>query len=75
MEAIRIAQLTSPLEAAEILNIPIKNIRRWMKNGHKRKKGAGRRTQDPEMEKRLIEWMKEYYTKFLQIPNNKLLKI
>lgn len=75
LEAIRIAQLTSPQEAAEILNIPIKNIRRWLKNGYQRKKGAGRRTQDPEMEKLLIQWMADYFKLYQKIPVNKELKI
>ena len=51
MEAIRLARIKSIKEASEIMQIPEKNIKRWMKNGPERKKGAGRKTMDPIMEK------------------------
>ena len=52
-------KLQSEIKAADILSIPIKNLKRWIKNGPVRRKG-GRRTQDPQMERRLIEWIKNY---------------
>lgn len=57
IEAIRIARIKSIKEASEMLNIPEKNIKRWIKNGPERKKGAGRKTMDPEMEHRLLQWI------------------
>ena len=50
-EAIRLARIKSIKEASELMQIPEKNIKRWMKNGPERKKGAGRKTMDPIMEK------------------------
>lgn len=32
------------------MNIPNKNIKRWIEEGVKRKVGGGRKTQDPDME-------------------------
>lgn len=40
-------------EAASFYNVPIKSLKRWLKVGHERKKGGGRKTKDPAMEKKL----------------------
>ena len=37
-------------------NVPIKSLKRWLKVGHERKKGGGRKTKDPNMEKQLYQW-------------------
>lgn len=59
IEAIRLAHLRTSKEASEILSIPEKNIKRWMKNGPDRKKGAGRKTMDPNMEQQLLDWIQK----------------
>jgi hypothetical protein len=59
VEAIKLAKKTSSKEASEILGIPEKNIKRWIKNGPERKKGAGRKTMDPEMEESLLKWIEK----------------
>lgn len=38
-------------KVAKIMNIPEKNLKRWIVNGPERKKGAGRKIADMEMEK------------------------
>jgi hypothetical protein len=38
-------------------NIPAKNIRRWNQEGLDRKKGAGKKVRDPEMERKLRAWV------------------
>ena len=43
-------------QASEMFNAPIKSLKRWMKVGHQRKKGGGRKTKDPVMEKKLYKW-------------------
>jgi hypothetical protein len=43
-------------EASGIFNAPIKSLKRWLKVGHERKKGGGRKTKDPHMEKHLYKW-------------------
>lgn len=53
-------KLQDPFSAAQICNIPLKNLKRWLNNGYYRRKG-GRKTQDPKMEKDLIEWIDDYY--------------
>lgn len=63
MEAIRIARIKSIKSASEMLKIPEKNIKRWMKNGPERKKGAGRKTMDPIMERKLLNWVAKKYQK------------
>lgn len=75
MEAIRIARIKSIKEASEMLNIPEKNIKRWIKNGPERKKGAGRKTMDPEMEKKLLEWVAKKFRETGIFPDNKEIKI
>ncbi|KRW98469.1 Homeodomain protein [Pseudocohnilembus persalinus] len=44
------------------LDIPAKNIRRWVKQGPNRKKGGGRRTKDIEMEKKLHKWIIQQFS-------------
>ena len=44
---------------ARKLKISKKNIERWLKNGIQRKKGAGRKTMNPEMEREIISWVIE----------------
>ena len=43
-------------------------------NGVERKKGAGRKTQDPEMEQLLLNEIKNYHSLYLSVPSNKWLK-
>lgn len=43
-------------ETALKLEIPVKNIRRWLQSGIHRKKGGGRKVQDEQMQQRLYEW-------------------
>ena len=74
-EAIRIARIKSIKEASDIMNIPEKNIKRWMKNGPERKKGAGRKTLDPQMESKLLEWIANDYKKLGEFPDNKDIKL
>jgi hypothetical protein len=45
-------------EASDKFNAPIKSLKRWIKIGHLRKKGGGRKTKDPDMESKLYEWVK-----------------
>lgn len=40
-EAVKLAQIHSIKLAAQISNVPEKNLKRWIKNGPERKKGAG----------------------------------
>ena len=55
-KAIEFAKAKSLKEASEKYQAPIKSLKRWMKVGHLRKKGGGRKTKDPMMEKELYEW-------------------
>ena len=43
-------------KTATSLNLSIKSLKRWMKNGIDRKKGGGRKIMDPNMEIKLLEW-------------------
>lgn len=38
------------------MEIPSKNIRRWIREGPYRKKGCGRKSIDLEMEKKVYDW-------------------
>lgn len=46
----RLAWIKNIKTASEELGIPEKNIKRWLRVGPEWKKGAGRKTLDPEME-------------------------
>lgn len=59
--------------ASKILDIPIKNLKRWIKQGHIRKKG-GRKTLDPQMESDLRDWIHRYCELNSRQPNSNLIK-
>lgn len=74
MEAIRMARIKTIKEASDMLEIPEKNIKRWIKNGPERKKGAGRKTMDPNMERNLLNWVANEFSKKGEFPDNKEIK-
>ena len=43
----------------KMCKVPRKSLRRWSHVGCNRKKGCGRKTRNPEMEYKLVEWYKE----------------
>lgn len=51
----------------------MKNLKRWISKGYKRKKG-GRKTKDPQMEEQLIKWIKDYEDLNMKFPSQKLIK-
>lgn len=53
-----------------MLNLPLKNLKRWIKNGPVRKKG-GRKTQDPDLERFLLRWIEGYRKEYGTLPNSK----
>ena len=55
-QAVNLAREKTPRFSAETYNVPLKSLKRWMKVGWQRKKGGGRKTKDPEMERRLYDW-------------------
>lgn len=73
-EAIRISKIHSIREASDILGIPEKNIKRWLRNGPERKKGAGRKTMDPSMEHKLLNWIADEYKRTGIFPDCKDVK-
>jgi transposase-like protein len=73
-EAIALAiKLNNSKEAAARLNVPPKNLKRWMQSGPIRKKG-GRKTQDPDMEKKLYFWINGYLEEYSKMPPAKAIK-
>jgi phage antirepressor YoqD-like protein len=66
-------KLNDTTAAAKILDIPVKNLKRWIRQGYIRKKG-GRRTQDPKMEKDLKEWIKQFIQLNHKPPSAKIIK-
>lgn len=73
-QAINLAlRLKDTKKASEILNVPFKNLKRWILVGPNRKKG-GRKTKDPEMELNLTEWMIEFRDKYGDLPNCNMVK-
>jgi len=52
-----------------------KRLLRWIKNGPERKKGAGRKTLDPEMENLLVEWIRQEVANHNVFPTRQAIKI
>ena len=60
-------------KTAEILEIPLKNIKRWEKNGIYRKEGS-RKANDPEMEVKLKKWILEFESFKGKMPKSRVIK-
>lgn len=73
-EAIELAKREGLKRASLLLNIDKKNIDRWMNKGFFHKKGAGRRTRNPEMETEIIEKAHDYIRKHNKIPPRKFIR-
>jgi hypothetical protein len=54
--AIDLAKKMGVKIASQECNVPVKSLKRWLLVGWERKKGGGRKTKDPEMERKLHEW-------------------
>lgn len=74
LEAVHLAMHHPPKKVAEIMNIPEKNIKRWLVQGVERKKGAGRKMTDPSMEDHLLEWIRNFHKIFSKLPDQTMLK-
>lgn len=57
-KAIELAKQENIKVASLTFNVPPKSLKRWLKVGYLRKKGGGRKTKDPAMEKELFNWYK-----------------
>lgn len=44
---------------ANMCNVPLKSLKRWSVVGAERKKGGGRKVKDPDMEFRIVNWIKQ----------------
>ena len=51
----------------KMCKVPRKSLRRWSHVGCNRKKGCGRKTRNPEMENKLVEWYKEVVNKNINV--------
>lgn len=60
-------------QASKIMDVPIKNLKRWVVNGPQRKKG-GRKTHDPQMEVKLFDWIKQFKEIYNELPPRKKIK-
>ncbi|KEJ83005.1 hypothetical protein OXYTRIMIC_466 [Oxytricha trifallax] len=58
-QAILLAQSLPLKQVADKFGVPVKSLKRWLKVGHERKKGGGRKTKDPVMEGKLYKWFIE----------------
>lgn len=57
------------------MKISEKNIKRWIKYGPERKKGAGRKKMDEDMETNLLKWIEDKFVKYKVLPDNREIKI
>lgn len=51
----------------------MKNLKRWIQNGPRRKKG-GRKTHDPQMEAKLREWVDNFRAIYKELPSRRHIK-
>ena len=56
-KALRLVQAWGISKTSRETNIPIENLKRWIKNGPSRKKGSGRKKVYSELEERLVRWV------------------
>ena len=54
--AVSLAKRNDPKYSSNFYGVPLKSLKRWIKVGCERKKGGGRKTKDPLMEKNLYDW-------------------
>ena len=52
-----------------------KSVDRWCKNGPMRRKGAGRKTADPNLETQMIRWVEDYITCERRMPKRKYIMV
>ena len=71
---VEMAKETDAKEVSKNFGIPLKSLKRWLMLGHERKKGGGRKLKDPEMEKKLYDWYREYHDRSQKIVTAKLVK-
>ncbi|CAI2360206.1 unnamed protein product [Moneuplotes crassus] len=55
-KAVKLAHSKGAKFASSFYKVASKSLKRWMKVGCERKKGGGRKTKDPKMEKELYAW-------------------
>ena len=60
-------------EASKKFRITKKNIERWQMKGFERKKGAGRKTTNPMMEKEMLNWVENYISREKKLPKRKFI--
>lgn len=73
----KLVELAKEFNAKEIskkYGVPLKSLKRWLLLGHERKKGAGRKEKDPEMEELLYEWYKDFHIKNKNQVTSKIIK-
>lgn len=70
--AIELAMSKGVKAASKMINVPLKSLKRWLIVGSERKKGGGRKTKDPQMEKLLYNWYLEMKKKNMVITGSKL---
>jgi hypothetical protein len=57
-KAVTLAGEKGPRYSSLFYQVPLKSLKRWIKVGCERKKGGGRKTKDPQMERQLYKWYK-----------------
>lgn len=67
-EAIELAKREGIARASALLSISKKNIYRWMNKGFFHKRGGGRKTRNPEMERLIVEKSLEYIRAYKKVP-------
>jgi hypothetical protein len=70
--AIDLAKMNGVKNASKLCNVPLKSLKRWLVVGSERKKGGGRKTKDPHMEKLLYAWYLEMKKKSMIVTGGTL---
>lgn len=74
LEIVNFACQNGVHKASQKYGVKVKKILDWKENGVQRKKGAGRKTLDPEMESKLILWIEQIIEKNKTYPTGQMIK-
>lgn len=60
-------------ETCKKFKVTKKNIERWQLKGLERKKGAGRKTTNPQLELEMLDWVEDYIRNNKKLPKRKFI--
>lgn len=69
-KAISIASAVGNKLASDLLKVPLKSLKRWIRVGPARKPGGGRKAMDPVLDGKILEWYNKLTSEGIAITSN-----